>query len=165
MFSIENKQILCHHIDSGITLLSCSLELNPPLPVPIQWINTNWKPSENTSTRNLTKDWFECLVFQQRNQYFSWEKPNGNLRFFIDYRGPNAITIRNRHSLPLITETLISYLTPSTIQSWALSLTSINFVPRKAINGMRLLLIETDCLSPLSFLLAYITDLCLSKLT
>ncbi|KAI0993325.1 hypothetical protein K3495_g14859 [Podosphaera aphanis] len=34
------------------------------------------------------------------------KKSNGDLRFCIDYRGLNAITIRNRHSLPLISETL-----------------------------------------------------------
>ncbi|KAI0993067.1 hypothetical protein K3495_g15117 [Podosphaera aphanis] len=34
------------------------------------------------------------------------KKANGDLRFCIDYRGLNAITIKNRNSLPLITETL-----------------------------------------------------------
>lgn len=34
------------------------------------------------------------------------KKPNGDLRFCIDYRGLNAISVRNRHSLPLISETL-----------------------------------------------------------
>ncbi|KAI1006278.1 hypothetical protein K3495_g1941 [Podosphaera aphanis] len=34
------------------------------------------------------------------------KKSNGELRFFIDYRGLNEITVRNRHSLPLISETL-----------------------------------------------------------
>lgn len=34
------------------------------------------------------------------------KKPNGDLRFCIDYRGVNAITAKNRHSLPLISETL-----------------------------------------------------------
>ena len=34
------------------------------------------------------------------------KKPNGDLRFCIDYRGLNAITIKNRYSLPLIGETL-----------------------------------------------------------
>ncbi|KAI0999250.1 hypothetical protein K3495_g8947 [Podosphaera aphanis] len=34
------------------------------------------------------------------------KKSNGDLRFCIDYRGLNAISVRNRHSLPLIGETL-----------------------------------------------------------
>ncbi|KAI1005800.1 hypothetical protein K3495_g2421 [Podosphaera aphanis] len=34
------------------------------------------------------------------------KKPNGYLRFFIDYRGLNAISVKNRHALPLISETL-----------------------------------------------------------
>ncbi|KAI0996376.1 hypothetical protein K3495_g11804 [Podosphaera aphanis] len=34
------------------------------------------------------------------------KKSNGDLRFCIDYRGLNAISIKNRHALPLISETL-----------------------------------------------------------
>ena len=34
------------------------------------------------------------------------KKPGGGLRFCVDYRGLNAITIKNRYSLPLIQETL-----------------------------------------------------------
>ena len=34
------------------------------------------------------------------------KKKNGDTRFCIDYRGLNAITVRNRHSLPLFSETL-----------------------------------------------------------
>lgn len=34
------------------------------------------------------------------------KKPNGDLRFCIDYRGLNNITTKNRHSLPLLSETL-----------------------------------------------------------
>ena len=34
------------------------------------------------------------------------KKPNGDLRFCIDYRGLNAVSIKNRYSLPLVSETL-----------------------------------------------------------
>jgi hypothetical protein len=34
------------------------------------------------------------------------KKPNGTLRLCVDYRGLNAITIKNRHPLPLIPESL-----------------------------------------------------------
>ena len=34
------------------------------------------------------------------------KKPGGGLRFYVDYRGLNEITIKNRYPLPLITETL-----------------------------------------------------------
>ena len=34
------------------------------------------------------------------------KKANGDLRFCIDYRGLNAVTVKNRYSLPLIQETL-----------------------------------------------------------
>ena len=34
------------------------------------------------------------------------QKKDGSLRLCVDYRGLNKITVKNRHPLPLITETL-----------------------------------------------------------
>jgi len=34
------------------------------------------------------------------------KKPNGGLRFYINYRGLNIIIVKNKYSLPLILETL-----------------------------------------------------------
>jgi hypothetical protein len=34
------------------------------------------------------------------------QKKDGSLRLYVDYRGLNKITVKNRHLLPLITETL-----------------------------------------------------------
>ena len=34
------------------------------------------------------------------------KKPRGSLRFYVDYRSFNAVTIKNRYPLPLILETL-----------------------------------------------------------
>ena len=34
------------------------------------------------------------------------KKPGGGLRFYVDYRGLNAVTVKNRYPLPLILETL-----------------------------------------------------------
>ena len=34
------------------------------------------------------------------------KKPGDSLRFYVDYRGLNAVTVKNRYPLPLISETL-----------------------------------------------------------
>jgi len=34
------------------------------------------------------------------------KKPSGGLRFYVDYRGLNTITVKNRYPLLLISETL-----------------------------------------------------------
>ena len=34
------------------------------------------------------------------------QHPSGKLRFCVDYRGLNAITVKNRYSVPLLSETL-----------------------------------------------------------
>ena len=34
------------------------------------------------------------------------KKPGGGLRFYVDYRSLNAVTVKNRYPLPLILETL-----------------------------------------------------------
>jgi hypothetical protein len=34
------------------------------------------------------------------------KKPNRGLRFYVDYRSLNAITVKNQYPLPLIKETL-----------------------------------------------------------
>ena len=34
------------------------------------------------------------------------KKPGSSLRFYVDYRGLNAVTVKNRYPLPLILETL-----------------------------------------------------------
>ncbi len=55
---------------------------------------------------NLTKGFIRASRSQAASPVLFVKKPGGGLRFCVDYRGLNAITIKNRYPLPLISETL-----------------------------------------------------------
>ena len=55
---------------------------------------------------NLSKGFIRTSRFQAASPILFIKKPRGGLRFYIDYRGLNAITVKNRYPLPLILETL-----------------------------------------------------------
>ena len=55
---------------------------------------------------NLSKGFIRTSRSQAASPILFIKKPRGGLRFYIDYRGLNAITIKNRYPLPLILETL-----------------------------------------------------------
>ena len=54
----------------------------------------------------LAKEWIKHFVSLVDVSVLFVSKKDGELRLCVDYRGLNAITIKNRHSLPLITEIL-----------------------------------------------------------
>ena len=54
----------------------------------------------------LAKGWIKPSVSPAGAPILFVPKKDGGLRLCVDYRGLNAITIKNRHPLPLITETL-----------------------------------------------------------
>ena len=55
---------------------------------------------------NLDKGFIRVSTSQAASPVLFARKPGGGLRFCVDYRGLNAITIKNRYPLPLIRETL-----------------------------------------------------------
>lgn len=55
---------------------------------------------------NLTKDFIRASSSPAASPILFVRKPEGGLRFCVDYRGLNAITIKNHYPLPLIRETL-----------------------------------------------------------
>ena len=54
----------------------------------------------------LAKGWIRHSVSPAGAPILFVPKKDGGLRLCVDYRGLNAVTIKNRHPLPLITETL-----------------------------------------------------------
>ena len=54
----------------------------------------------------LAKGWIKHSVSPAGAPILFVPKKDGGLRLCVDYRGLNAVTIKNRHPLPLITETL-----------------------------------------------------------
>ncbi|KAM4067234.1 hypothetical protein HRG_012215 [Hirsutella rhossiliensis] len=55
---------------------------------------------------NLDKGFIRASTSLAASPVLFAKKPGGGLRFCVDYRGLNAITIKNRYPLPLIQETL-----------------------------------------------------------
>ena len=55
---------------------------------------------------NLAKGFIRASRSQAASPVLFVKKPGGGLRFCVDYRGLNAITVKNRYPLPLISETL-----------------------------------------------------------
>ena len=55
---------------------------------------------------NLDKGFIRASSSPAATPVLFVKKPGGGLRFCVDYRGLNAITIKNKYSLPLIRETL-----------------------------------------------------------
>ena len=55
---------------------------------------------------NLSKGFIWASHSESAAPVLFVKKPGGGLRFCIDYRGLNAVTVKNRYPLPLISETL-----------------------------------------------------------
>ena len=55
---------------------------------------------------NLAKGFIRASRSHAASPVLFVKKPGGGLRFCVDYRGLNAITVKNRYPLPLISETL-----------------------------------------------------------
>ena len=55
---------------------------------------------------NLSKGFIRASTSSAASPVLFVKKPGGGLRFCVDYRGLNAITVKNRYPLPLISETL-----------------------------------------------------------
>lgn len=59
-----------------------------------------------TLTDHLDKNWIRASSSPGRAPVLFAKKPGGGLRFCVDYRALNAITVKDRYPLPLIKETL-----------------------------------------------------------
>jgi hypothetical protein len=55
---------------------------------------------------NLTKDFIQASSFPAISSILFVKKPSEELRFCVNYRGLNVMTVKNRYSLPLIREIL-----------------------------------------------------------
>jgi len=55
---------------------------------------------------NLSKGFIRASKSEVASPVLFVKKPGGGLRFCVDYRGLNTITVKNRYPLPLISETL-----------------------------------------------------------
>lgn len=79
---------------------------DPPFARPYSMNRHELKALREYLDKELTKGFIRVSRSPAAAPVLFVKKPNGDLRFCIDYRGLNAISVKNRHSLPLITETL-----------------------------------------------------------
>jgi hypothetical protein len=61
-----------------------------------------WKYLDN----NLEKGFIRASSSPVASLVIFVKKPGGGLQFCVDYRGLNALTIKNRYPIPLLQETL-----------------------------------------------------------
>jgi hypothetical protein len=54
----------------------------------------------------LSRGWIRHLKSPARAPILFAKKQDGSIRLCVDYRGLNKVTVKNRHPLPLITESL-----------------------------------------------------------
>lgn len=57
-------------------------------------------------TENLNRAWITPSTAEYASPILFVKKPNGGIRFCVDYRGLNAVTKKNQYPLPLIDETI-----------------------------------------------------------
>ena len=55
---------------------------------------------------NLAKGFIRASQSPASSPVLFVKKSDGGLRFYVDYRALNALTVKNRYPLPLISETL-----------------------------------------------------------
>jgi hypothetical protein len=60
----------------------------------------------NYLAENMERGWIKKSTFSAGAPILFVKKPDRNLRLYVDYRAFNKLTIKNRHSLPLIDETI-----------------------------------------------------------
>ena len=78
----------------------------PPVARPYSMTNHELKALRDYLDTELSKGFIQVSHSPAAAPVLFVKNSNGDLRFCIDYRGLNAISVKNRHSLPLISETL-----------------------------------------------------------
>ena len=104
MFSVENAGLLLAHkvSDHAIDLDG----KDPPYGPLYNLSNTELGVLQTYLDNVLAKGWIRHSISPAGAPILFVPKKDGGLRLYVDYRGLNQVTIKNRHPLPLISETL-----------------------------------------------------------
>ena len=105
VFSKEDSDVLAPHrpYDYDIPLLPGR---EPPAHALRNYSHDELRVIKKYLEENLSKGWIRASKSPAAAPVLLVKKPGGGIRFCVDYRGLNEITVKNRYPLPLIKETL-----------------------------------------------------------
>jgi hypothetical protein len=99
---------------------------------------------------SLSKGWIRRSISPAGAPILFVPKKDGGLRLCVDYRGLNKVTRKNRHPLPLISETLDRLGKAVIYTSWISRVPIIGSVSERATSGRPHFVLDTDTSSTAS---------------
>ena len=107
----SNRDLFGENVGQLGRAIGVQHEINLTTDEPVKLAAYRVSPKEKQIIREQVKEMLENKVIEESNSPYSApvvlvKKKNGKIRFCIDYRKLNEVTIKDRHPLPLISDTI-----------------------------------------------------------